>query len=340
MNPKAFPEKTEVLVAGAGPAGLAATRALVQAGVSVMLVDARKKIGHPLRCAELTGLPFFLETGFAPRKDWVRWALKESPGSIVLNRPRMEHEMAQILAEQGAQVRAATSVIGVGPYDGEGRVVTLRADKRSVKVKARLLVAADGVSSRVARLAGIDTSLRLGQVASCFAWRIKGAKLSNPHQGIQEHVPELSPFYFWLVPYGEDEANVGVGVIGSRGHAARLLLEQQLSRSKAISGGQVVETIVGLVPSTHPLARPYSHGVIVVGTAARLIDASLGAGIWQAATSGRVAAEVYLDAPNRSTVDKHLAPYRKQLDKMYRALFGGVLKRMVIEHATRPKRKK
>ena len=42
----------DVLVAGAGPAGLCAALTAARAGASVLLVDPKSEIGLPVRCAE------------------------------------------------------------------------------------------------------------------------------------------------------------------------------------------------------------------------------------------------------------------------------------------------
>jgi digeranylgeranylglycerophospholipid reductase len=319
------PSQVDVLVVGAGPAGLAASDLLLRHGATVAVVDMRRRIGHPLRCAEVTGPRFFTILGLEPRREWVRWTLET--GALMLNRPRLEEEAAQILAGRGATVCAATAVTAVGPYDGERRTATLTTDRGRVQVSARLVLAADGVASSVARMTGLGSRLQAHELGSCFAYRLKGIKLANPRRLVMDFAPELKPYYFWIMPTGLDEANVGVAVLADRGHAARQILERMM-RQRHLEGGSVVERIAGFVPSTLPLEVPFGDGLLVAGAAARLVDPVIGSGIELAAASGRLAAQTYLDSPRAATA-ANLGPYRQRLEPMYAVLRRSLLTRYV-----------
>lgn len=329
----------DVLVVGAGPAGLAATNALVSGGASVLMVDMRRRLGSPLRCAELTSPRFFSELGLAPHKTWIRWILKEPKGLIVLNRPRLESDAAEILAARGAVVRPGTSVVAVGPFDGEGRAVTLHGDGQRTRLKARMIIAADGVASRVSCMAGINKPLKLAEMASCLAWRFKDVKLPDPYKCETSFPQETHPFYTSVIPSGPDEALIGLGLLSSRGHACRPTLERVMKRYPYMQEGRLVQTVVGFVPSAFPLAKPFSDGLLVAGTAARLVDAANGAGIEYAAVSGKIAAQVYLASPNRSPGVSDLAAYGDRLKPLHQMLLMSVGRRWASEQApaTRPR---
>jgi digeranylgeranylglycerophospholipid reductase len=323
-----LPSEVDVLVAGAGPAGLAAAYTLSQGGAPVLVVDTRQRIGHPARCGEITRASLFQDLGIDPRPEWVRWKL--TGGWSVLDRPRMEQELAQLLADKGVLVRPATTVVGVGRYDGGKRRVTLASGGRQVDVAARLVIAADGVSSRVAAMAGLRTRLTSREIVSCLGWRVVEATLADPRALFFDYRPELKPFYFWVIPTSRNEANVGLGLLGTRGHAARPLLERIAGKSRAVRGGRVVETIAGCFPSAYPLDRPFADGLLVAGTAARLVTADTGEGIWPAAISGKAAAEVYLASGGRTGVEQ-LKSYRQRLNKLYLDLHWRLVQRWARE---------
>jgi len=312
------PEQIDVVIVGAGPAGLAAAGALLEGGRRVMVVDARHTVGSPLRCGEVARARLFDELGVAPRREWVRQELDAPLGMAVIDRPRVEADVVRLLGERGALIRTGTTVTGVGPCARGERRVQLRSGAARHEVRARLVIAADGVASHVARMAGIDTRLRLDQVVSCLAWRVVETRISEPRKVVLDYLPELRPNYFWVIPSGEGQANVGLGVPGHRGHLLPTLLEHHAARSRHHSGGQLREVIAGAYPSTKPLARPYADSLMVVGTAARLVNALTGEGIWQAAHSGRAAALTYLEAG--SAAEARLAGYRRRLDPLYREL--------------------
>ncbi|MBR4747162.1 MAG: FAD-dependent monooxygenase, partial [Desulfovibrio sp.] len=54
--------RCEALVVGAGPAGASAAKAMAQAGIDVLVLERRKVIGRPVRCAEYIPAPLARET--------------------------------------------------------------------------------------------------------------------------------------------------------------------------------------------------------------------------------------------------------------------------------------
>lgn len=322
LDKSQFPQKVDVLVVGAGPAGISAANRLNRGGASVLLIDARKHIGYPLRCGELTNGDIFYTMGFRQKQGWLRRKLRyESENMVVLNRPKMENDMAGILSERGVIVRESTSLINVEDYSDNGRIAVLVKEGEKQRVYARLIIASDGVSSRAARYAGIDTRLSLDQFASCIAYRMINAKIEYPFRFYYERLNEVKPYYFWVIPSGRNEANVGIGVKAIRGHAAKPILDRLIKSSGAIEDGMVKEVIIGAFPSTLPLEKPYADGLLVAGTAARLISADMGDGIEQAALSGSLAARVYLELNNGKTSQGNLSVYRHYLNSMYEDLY-------------------
>ncbi len=51
----------DVLIIGAGPAGLMAARELEKNNVNYLVIEAKGKIGSPLKCGEITRKDTFLE---------------------------------------------------------------------------------------------------------------------------------------------------------------------------------------------------------------------------------------------------------------------------------------
>ena len=52
-----FPERVDVLVVGAGPAGSCAARQAASAGLDVLIVDRKSRAGEPMQCAEFVPRP-------------------------------------------------------------------------------------------------------------------------------------------------------------------------------------------------------------------------------------------------------------------------------------------
>jgi len=322
-----LPERVDALIAGAGPAGLSAALELAGSGASVLLVDARETIGSPLRCGEVTFEDFFDVIGVEPRTEWIRMrGLQQNfvrRAMIVLDREILERDLAELAAERGTVVRAGTSVVGVGEFDGRSRQVRLRTAHREHKVHARCVIASDGVSSSVARLAGIDTYLHPDAVCTGLAYLLSGAQLnldSDVHtETLPAPIPPL-PYYFWVIPHGGGRANVGLYLPGRDGARAQMLLDRMLDATDAIAGGEIPETIVGIIPDTPPLERPFADGLVITGGAARMILPLSAGGIAPAAVSGKHAAKTLIDLDGKPATAERLSAYRAALEPLYSSI--------------------
>jgi digeranylgeranylglycerophospholipid reductase len=317
-----FDQTTEVdvLIAGAGPAGLAFANHLVDTGRSVILADSRKVTGKPLRCVEVTRPAFFGFLGMEPREGWIRWELDDASGKmIVLNRPVLEADMTGILSRKGIRVLTGTTVTGVDAHSGPGRSVRLSCEGREFRVFARLVVAADGVLSRVAQLAGLNTHLPAAGVLPCLSYRCDSVVLNDSHRVMVERPGQLTPGFFWMVPTGSNQVNVGMSIRGTEGHKLRASLDERIRQDPDFKNARIVEEIAGFYPFAMPFENPFSDSLLVLGTAARLVDASNGEGIVQAAESGMTAAQVFIASAFDNRAGS-LSEYRRRLDPLYNHL--------------------
>lgn len=316
MDKQVFPKQVDVLIAGSGPAGLFATSELIKGGASVLTVDARQVIGKPVRCGELSRRLLFETFKLEPQPGWIRWRLKEQGAAIVLDREKFEGDFSRRLNEDGADIRANIGVVGVGPFDGTGRKVTLASGGDRHEVMARCIIAADGVSSRVAQMCGVNTFLALDDLGSCLAYRLNECELADPHSSFIRYLPHHFPFYFWIIPSGLHEANVGIVLPSRQGFLLKKALAKALATGKGLVGGKIVKTVVGLYSLTLPLPKPYADGLLIAGGAARMVDRRTGEGIWHAAVSGTAAARTILESRGSFTAE-YLAAYRRRLEPLY-----------------------
>src|ERR1700761_330997 len=74
------PEEAEVIVIGAGMAGLAAARALAERGVRVTVLEARERVGGRVFSREVDGATVELGAEFIHGRPPELWALIEEAG--------------------------------------------------------------------------------------------------------------------------------------------------------------------------------------------------------------------------------------------------------------------
>ena len=202
----------DVLVVGAGPAGSAAARAAAVRGVSVLIVERRRRVGVPVRCAEYVPLPVgrFLDLSgpaitvqavtvlrtYLPGGDPVE---NRFPGAMI-RRDRFDQELARQAEEAGARL-----VTGLQVYRNTREGITAGTGAEAVCIRTRVIVGADGPGSQVARW--------MGQKPGPFL-RAAQVDLKLPISMDYTRVyfrPEIRGGYGWVFPKG-DRANVGVGL--------------------------------------------------------------------------------------------------------------------------------
>lgn len=328
------PIHTDVLIVGAGPAGLSAAKQLQDAGVDCLLIDAREKIGSPLRCAEAVPESHFKYFAFEPRPSWLRPVGKDhevrltffdnnkTPTTtavrhngerwLMLDRPRSEYEASQILTEKGMKVLTGCALEGITPFDGIGRSARLLYQGSQHVVKARMVIAADGQSSLTARLAGLHKGLSPSQVISYYVYKMSNLKVDTGFSSMIFY-PELAPFYFWFFPNSDSTASVGLGVSALRGHASKGILDRLISQYDRCKGGRVSDRVIGWTPCTRPMSEPFDDGMLVAGTAAFYVGAWSGEGILPASMSGFYAARTIVELDGRPPIKKALMPYAKKI---------------------------
>ncbi|MDY6788111.1 MAG: NAD(P)/FAD-dependent oxidoreductase [candidate division WOR-3 bacterium] len=315
--------KSDVIIAGGGPAGLYSAYCLARRGLDVTVIERDKSIGYPIICAEGVSnrtldnyLPGF-DTD-AVRNHFSRLIVKYSAMSsvsdipdmgVILNRAYFDRYIADIAEDAGAEIILSENITG-GHYSSEGIIV----ETGRQKYEARGLIAADGVESRVASFFNINTSSRLGDVYSCCQYTIKDSSIDD-NDIIFDFTPRYARSgYLWVFPRGDNTANFGLGILRNINKKKPCdLLEAY--RQEYYPHSEILEEKTGGVP-VRPLMKPYSNKVLVCGDAMRYADPITGGGIDNALRSAYFAAETMHRAITGNDMsEKTMKQYKKQLER-------------------------
>jgi menaquinone-9 beta-reductase len=311
---------TDVLVVGGGPAGAAAAIELARAGRSVMVVDKAtfprdKCCGDGLTTLALRELEHL---GFTPDlvHDWsdVSAAHLRSPSgrevtvplpdtgayAAIAPRQQLDHAVLELARRAGADVRDGHAVTGVDVSRAE-HVDTL-VDGTGV-VRARYVVAADGMWSPVRRSLGLNTPGYLGEWHAFrqYAHHVTGPAAERLYVWFEA---DLLPGYAWSFPLPGGRANVGFGVLRD---GTRRIQDMKDVWTDLLARPHVVEALgedfqledrhtAWPIPARIDTAVLGHRRVLFVGDAATATDVMTGEGIGQALLTGRVAAESMLAA--------------------------------------------
>lgn len=338
-------EKYDIVVVGAGPAGSMAARAAAKEGAEVMMFDKRRELGVPVQCGEALNEDVLKELDISPDPRWalgktnavklvspsgieVRIAERKVVGKVgyILDRKIFDKHLAILAAKKGADIMVGTLVDGLILENGKPKGVRARGASGRLEVRAEVIIAADGVGSRVARWAGLNTYLKLDDIETGVQFQMVGVNFESP--SMMEHYfgNKIAPGgYCWVFPKGEDMANVGLGVLGSRAERRPIeYLRDFVAQMPGLSKGKMIEINAGGVPVGGPLKQTVKDNLLVVGDAARQVNALTGGGIDSAMRAGDIAGEVAAKAvAEGDTSEKRLGEYEKR----WRDLMGKRLER-------------
>lgn len=338
-------EKYDIVVVGAGPAGSMAARAAAREGASVLLFDKRRELGVPVQCGEALNEDVLKELDIGPDPRWalgktnavklvspsgieVRIAERKVVGKVgyILDRKIFDKHLATLAAKGGADIMVGTLVDGLILEDGKPKGVKARGASGRIEVRAEVVIASDGVGSRVARWAGLNTALKLDDIETGIQFQMIGVNFESPSMMEFYFGNKIAPGgYSWVFPKGEDMANVGLGVLGSRAERRPIeYLRDFVARMPGLSKGKVIEINAGGVPVGGPLKQTVKDNLLVVGDAARQVNALTGGGIDSSMRAGDIAGEVAAKAvAEGDTSEKRLGEYEKR----WRDLMGKRLER-------------
>jgi len=374
-------DSADVLVVGAGPAGSSTAFHLAQSGLDVLVLEKsvfpREKVCGdgltPRAVKQLVtmGIPLDVADGWFPNKglriigggvrlelDWPE--LSAYPGfGLVRNRLGFDETLARAAQKAGARLLEGVTVTGP-VLDDDGRItgVTARAagsGEAERTYSARLVVAADGNSSRLSLAMGLakrdDRPLGVA---------VRTYYTSPRHQDdyLESWLElwdgdRLLPGYGWIFGMGDGTSNVGLGLLNTSAafqHTDyRGLLKRWLAGMPAGWGyteENRTEPVRGAaLPMGFNRTPHYTRGLLLAGDAGGMVNPFNGEGIAYAMECGEIAARVIAQArarPDQAGAERVLRGYPQALRDAYggyytlgRKFVGAIGHPWVMKFATR-----
>jgi geranylgeranyl reductase family protein len=339
---------TDVLVVGAGPAGIAAALAAHDAGLDVIVVD-RAEFPRDKTCGDglTAGALRLLErlhvdvpalAGYASVRETVlvspsgRHVTLPLPAdgdhSVVVPRADLDAALVARARAVGVDLHEHAEVVGLEQTDD--RVLVRFADDQTLEVAH--VIAADGHWSSVRRACSSDEAPDLG---TWHAFRQYFHGVNEERQWVLFE-RDLLPGYAWVFPLAGGRANVGLGVLRERGTSGK----QLANLWRDVIGRPTMQRILGAdaepddsvrawpIPASYDKSRLSDGRVLYAGDAAAVVDPMTGEGIAQALETGALAAAAIAVGGTPAEVARHYA------DTVDRAVgrdlrFAGALQRIL-----------
>jgi len=328
----------DVIVVGGGPAGSMAAEAAALGGARTLMLEKDRDIGYPVRCGE--GVPADgLKQLIEPDPQWIAATISKvsmrspdntriefgmSEAGYILHRRLFDYALANRASQAGVKITTRAYVDGLIM---EGDAVTgvkyqYMGERRSLS--AQLVIAADGVESRVGRMAGLRTATKLNDMESGYQLTVGNVDLDQELIDFYVGAKWAPGGYLWIFPKGNGMANIGLGISGkyTRDHHAHDMLHSFLKVH--FPTATVLTSVCGGIPVAQTLKQITSSGLMLTGDAARMVNPVHGGGIITGMQGGQMAGQVAAAAIQKGDVSNQgLAAYpqrwRKSVGKTHEA---------------------
>lgn len=310
-------EQVDVLVVGAGPAGLAVARETAAAGLVTLVVERQQEIAEHVRTSGMTATAAVRGVG-APQETYhsletlrvvapaasAAFSATAETGFCVLDVRGFYRWLGAEAAAAGARINCGTTFRDV-LWNGDavaGCVAESREQGR-FEIRARVTVDAGGHRAQVSKHARLHPGFKRFGVGAEY-------ELVAPHVDEREAVlvvgERYAPSgYAWSFPWGERRVRLGVGLHHAdvrddpKEHLARLYREQSVL-DLGLAQAAITEYHYGLIPAETVASRFAGIGVVAVGDAAGHASLVVGEGIRISLLAGEMAAEAIVGTVRRN----------------------------------------
>ena len=323
--------KYDVVVVGGGPAGSMAAWEAAKGGVSVCMLEKDRDIGYPVRCGEAageSGLRQFVEIEDSWIAEKITSVKLVSPNlssvdidfaaetGYILNRRIFDYDLSRYAANAGAEVYTKAYVKNVLANNGEVNGVVLDYLGEEKQIQAKIVIGADGLTSRVGRWAGLKTLVRMKDMESAVQYSVANVNIEPNKMIMYVGMNHAPGGYIWVFPKGKKFANIGIGISGkySKHKSAQKYLDEFMERE--YPDAAILTTMCGGVPCAKPMEKPVADGIMLVGDAAHQINPMTGGGIVAGMKGGWIAGQVAAEAIKKNDYSEDsLLEYPKRMRK-------------------------
>lgn len=300
----------DVVIIGAGLAGLCCARRLAEGGAKVLIADAKRDVGESVHTtgifvrktfedfdfpAGALGRPINKVRMYSPSLKQIELE-SDSPEYRIGNMALIYRSVLAECVELGVTFAGGTRYSASIPdrFRKGGSVVRLIQSGERFDVRTKVLIGADGADSNIARDLELETNLE---------WLVgyeQVLKLAGPDREPKLHCfldVELAPGYIaWIADDGE-ELHIGVGGYPERfdpRSALKRFLSEVVPQVIDLSGAEILETRGGKIPVGGVLSRIACDRGLLIGDAAGAVSPLTAGGLDPCLRLSEYAAETVL----------------------------------------------
>lgn len=299
--------KYDIVIIGAGPAGLECARQFKSSNLSVLLIEKNKVIGPKTCAGGLTGLtsnfdiPKNKTRSFAKQKIFINKKKYE----IVLNNPIKTIDRFELGQHQLQQIENSNNISILTKTTVEEIVANKIITKDNQEYYFKYLVGADGSNSIVRKHLGLKSEHCIGLyydipvVTDYFIWYVNPKKLQSG--------------YIWVFPH-KKHTNIGVyfnpQLLTSK-KAKEVLEKYLLDHKYSFSAQNIKGSVINYLYQGHEFGN-----IFLIGDAAGLASRATGEGISFALTSGREVAKKIINPKYDAVEFNRILKIKRRQERM------------------------
>jgi digeranylgeranylglycerophospholipid reductase len=315
---------SDVIVIGGGPSGSFTALKLAKLGAKVTVFEEHNMIGKPSHCAghlsirSLRNLGLYplpskiVENTYSKANFYAPSGFKfpvtaAKPVTCSVNRAAFDKHLADKAEQAGAYYHLNSRVQSLLIENGTVKGVKVKQDGKTETVAAKIVIDAEGVSSRLLRQAGL-AGLNGARLVYAVETEIENVKKVDLNAVEVFTGKAYAPgFYAWLMPRPDGTAKLGLATNkGNPKEFLKRLIQKHPVASKKIGNAKITHMTFHPITLGGPITTTYADGFLVVGDAASQVKPTTGGGVVFGLTCARIAAEVGAEATRRNNVSSSL----------------------------------
>lgn len=295
-------ERYDVIVVGAGPAGLRTAELIAKEGYNVGVLEEHSEIGSPAHCSGLFSVNIINEVGKMGVLHPAKYAYIHSPAgntikigdgrirAYVVDRVEFDRKLASKALSVGADLLLKERVKNIKYPE----IYT-----SSKKYKANIIIGADGINSVVRKNIGIKSPPIISAAQVIAQTEYENESTVEIFLGSDIALG----FFGWKIPLFDGLAKIGVGAYGASVKYLNRLIKKIGAKPLSISASGIP---VGFAE------RTYDRGVILIGDAAGHVKATSGGGVYPSLRIAKIASDVVIQALEKGDYSRDfLAKYEE-----------------------------
>ncbi len=327
---------SDAIVIGGGPSGSFTALKLAKLGADVTAFEEHSEIGVPSHCAGHLSIKSLRDLGLYPLPEKIvenvfyganfyspkgtKFSVRlPSPATCSVNRALFDKHIAEIARVAGARYCLGSRVRSLSiEREFVTGVSVKQGEETERRFSARIVVDAEGISSRILRQTGLSALNRHRLVYAVQAEVENFKDVESDAVEVFLGKAYAPGFYAWLIPRRDGTAKVGLAAKtgNPKEFLQRLMLKHPVA-SRQLDAARILRVTFHPITLGGPIPKTYSNGFLAVGDVASQVKPTTGGGVAFGMTCAKVAAEVAHKALRRSDFSaESLQLYQKRCEEI------------------------